>query len=333
MVVQDVDTLKILINMIRVLLALGKISGVGDAFIKKNLSVFNLKTADEVIEQLSKITDKVSFETISEHLNWAENVVRRCNELNIKILPIYSLDYPKNLKELSNPPSVLYLLGNTSLLDRPIISLIGTRKSTILGSRIANRVGAYFSQEYSICNGLVDGIDRSSIENEDSVYPNVVGILSGGLNFKTTSSKTTLELAKKVLKQNGLLLSEVEPDQKEDQYSGSKSSRIQAGISSVLILIQSSIDGGSKYTIKSFSKLNRTIGYISFTGNYEYDSNSSFSANRMFDELGIDGVAKMCDLKKSNSLNIKKLVPIHSVTDYRAIIEELKTNYQSKFLF
>ena len=327
------DTLKILINMIRVLLALGKISGVGDAFIKKNLSVFNLKTADEVIEQLSKITEKVSFETISEHLNWAENVVRRCNELNIKILPIYSLDYPKNLKELSNPPSVLYLLGNTSLLDRPIISLIGTRKSTILGSRIANKVGAYFSQEYSICNGLVDGIDRSSIENEDSVYPNVVGILPGGLNFKTTSSKTTLELAKKVLKQNGLLLSEVEPDQKEDQYSGSKSSRIQAGISSVLILIQSSIDGGSKYTIKSFSKLNRTIGYISFTGNYEYDSNSSFSANRMFDELGIDGVAKMCDLKKSNSLNIKKLVPIHSVTDYRAIIEELKTNHQSKFLF
>ena len=130
-----------------------------------------------------------------------------------------------------------------------------------------------------------------------------------------------------------MLLSEVEPDQKEDQYSGSKSSRIQAGISSVLILIQSSIDGGSKYTIKSFSKLNRTIGYISFTGNYEYDSDSSFSANRMFNKLGLDGVAKMCNLKNSNSLSIKKLVPIHSVTDYGAIIEELKNNHQSKFLF
>lgn len=333
MVVQDVDTLKILINMIRVLLALGKISGIGDAFIKKNISVFNLKTTDKVIEQLSKITDKVSFEAISEHINWAENVVKRCNELNIRILPIYSLDYPKYLKELSNPPSVLYLLGNTSLLEKPIISLIGTRKSTILGGRIANKVGAYFSQEYSICNGLVEGIDRCSIENEDSVYPNVVGILSGGLNFNTTSSKTTLELAKKVLEQNGLLLSEVEPDQKEDQYSGSKSSRIQAGISSVLILIQSSIDGGSKYTIKSFSKLNRTIGYISFTGNSEYDSNSSFSANRMFDKLGLDGVAKMCSFKNSSSLSIKRLVPIHSVTDYRTIIEEMKKNHQSKVLF
>lgn len=333
MAVLDVDTLKILINMIKVLLALGKISGVGDAFIKKNLSVFNLRTPDKVIEKLSEINDKVTFEKISEHLNWAENVVKRCNELDITMLPIYSLDYPRKLKELSNPPSVLYLMGNTSLLDKPIISLIGTRKSTILGSRIANKVGAYFSQKYSICNGLVDGIDRSSIESEGGVCQNVVGILSGGLNFKTTSSKTTLELAKKVLKHNGLLLSEVEPDQKEDLYSGSKSSRIQAGISSALILIQSSIDGGSKYTIKSFSKLNRTLGYISFIGNCEYDSNSSFSANRIFDKLGVDGVAKMCELKKSNSLSIKKLVPIHSETDYRAFIEELKTNHQFDLLF
>ncbi len=326
MVVQDVVTLKILSNMIRVLLALGKISGIGDAFIKKNLSVFNLKATDKVIKRLSEINDKVSFEAVSKYLNWAENVVKRCNELDIKMLPIYSMKYPEKLKELNNPPSVLYLMGNTSLLDKPIISLIGTRKSTILGSRIANKVGAYFSQEYSICNGLVDGIDRSSIENEESVYHNVVGVLSGGLNFETTSSKTTLELAKKVLKQNGLLLSEVEPDQKEDQYSGSKSSRIQAGVSSVLILIQSSIDGGSKYTVKSFSKLNRTIGYISFIGNHEYDLDSSFSANRLFDKMGLNGVAKMCDLKKSDSLSIKKLVPIHSVTDYRAIIEELKNN-------
>lgn len=333
MVVQDVDTSKILINMIKVLLALGKISGIGDAFIKKNLSVFNLKTTDKVIEQLSKITDKVSFETISEHLNWAENIVRQCNELNIKILPIYSLDYPKKLKELNNPPSVLYLLGNTSLLNKPIISIIGTRKSTILGNRIANKVGAYFSQEYSICNGLVDGIDRNSIEHEDSVYPNIVGILSGGLNFNTTSSKITVELAKKVLKQNGLLISEAEPNQKEDLYSGSKSSRIQAGISSILILIQSSIDGGSKYTIKSFSKLNRTIGYISFIGNNEYDSSTSFSANRMFDELGLNGIAKMCELKKNNSLNIKKLLPIHSTTDYKIIIKELKNSQQPNSFF
>lgn len=79
--------------------------------------------------------------------------------------------------------------------------------------------------------------------------------MSGGLNFHHTSSKITSELAEKVLKEDGLLISEVEPDRKEDQFSGSKASRIQAGLSSALILIQSSIDGGSKYTIKAFRNL------------------------------------------------------------------------------
>lgn len=319
--------------MIRILLALGKISGIADAFIKKNLSAFKLGTTDKAIDQLSKVSDKISRESISEHLDWADKVIRRCEELGIVILPIYDPNYPSRLKELSNPPAVLYLLGNTSLLNRPIISLIGTRKSTNLGNNIANKVGAYFSHNNALCNGLVDGIDRHSIIDGGTVFPNIVGILSGGLNFRMTSSKITSELAEQVLKKNGLLISEVVPDQKEDQYSGSKSSRIQAGLSSALILIQSSMEGGSKYTIKAFSNLNRIIGYISFIGNNEYDSDVNFSANRTFDKTGLEGVAKMCDLKKSSTLNIKKLIHINSSLDYDLVIKELNNEVSNNNLF
>ena len=210
------------------------------------------------------------------------------------------------------------------MLNKDIISLIGTRKSTTLANSIANKVGAHFSINNALCNGLIGGIDRHSVENGDTVFRNTIGILSGGLNSHHTSSKITSELAEKVLKEEGLLISEVEPDKKEDQFSSSKASRIQAGLSSVLILIQSSIDGGSKYTIKAFSKLNRIVGYISFTGNKEYDSDINFSANRTFDMLGIEGVARMCDVKKNTSIYIKKLIPIHSLHDYDIIINELK---------
>lgn len=310
--------------MIRILLALSKISGIADAFIKKNVSVFNSNNTDEIINYLVKINDKITKELVSEHLEWADRVIQRCQDLDIHILPIYHTEYPSKLRELSNPPAVLYLRGNMSLLNKDIISLIGTRKSTTLANSIANKVGAYFSINNALCNGLVDGIDRHSVENGDTVFRNTIGILSGGLNFRHTSSRITCELAEKVLKEDGLLISEVEPDKKEDQFSGSKASRIQAGLSSALILIQSSIDGGSKYTIKAFSKLNRIVGYISFTGNKEYDSDINFSANRTFDMLGLEGVAKMCDVKKNTSINIKKLIPIHSLQDYDIIINELK---------
>lgn len=320
--------------MIRILLALSKISGIADAFIKKNVSVFNSNNTDEIINYLVKINDKITKELVSEHLEWADRVIQRCQDLDIHILPIYHTEYPSKLRELSNPPAVLYLRGNMSLLNKDIISLIGTRKSTTLANSIANKVGAYFSINNALCNGLVDGIDRHSVENGDTVFRNTIGILSGGLNFRHTSSRITCELAEKVLKEDGLLISEVEPDKKEDQFSGSKASRIQAGLSSVLILIQSSIDGGSKYTIKAFSKLNRIVGYISFTGNKEYDSDINFSANRTFDMQGLEGVVKMCDVKKSTSICIKKLIPIHSLQDYDIIINELKKkDDNSSFLF
>lgn len=310
--------------MIQILLALSKIPGIADAFIKKNISVFKLSNTDEIISNLSKINDKISYESISENMEWANKVIHRCQQLGVKMLPIYHSEYPSKLKELSNPPAVLYLLGNTSLLSKNIISLIGTRKSTNLANSIANKVGAYFSVNNALCNGLVDGIDRYSVENGDTVFSNTIGILSGGLNFKQTSSKITCELAEKVLRENGLLISEVDPDKKEDQFSGSKASRIQAGLSSALILIQSSIDGGSKYTIKAFAKLNRILGYISFIGNKEYDLDINFSANRIFDKKGLEGVAEMCDVKKTTSISIKKLIPIHSLEDYEIVIKELQ---------
>ena len=54
--------------MIRILLALSKISGIADAFIKKNVSVFNSNNTDEIINYLVKINDKITKEIVSEHL-------------------------------------------------------------------------------------------------------------------------------------------------------------------------------------------------------------------------------------------------------------------------
>lgn len=318
--------------MLRTLLALTRISGIADAFIKKHLSVFYFSSPEKAIQELASESKKISESEIDEHLVWADSVIAQCEELGIEILPIYNESYPVKLKEMSNPPAVLYLLGNKKLLDKPIVSIIGTRHSTSLGNAIANKVGSYFSMEYALCNGLVEGIDKNSVISSKGVYSNVIGILSGGLDFRGTSSKTTIDLAEKTLNNGGLLISEVEPTRKEDKFSGSKSSRIQAGLSCGLILIQSSIDGGSKYTIKAISKLNRVIGFISFQGNPEYETSNAFSANRLFAKEGIRGIAKMCEIEKLNALVVKGLIPIHTSTDYHTF-EEITTSVLKSELF
>ena len=95
--------------------------------------------------------------------------------------------------EIGDPPSVLFLKGDDSLLEH-VIAIIGTRHSTELGNRIAERVGAYFSDKYSICNGLVEGIDEHSIYYNGHVIKEVVGIISGGLLYKETCSSNHIRV-------------------------------------------------------------------------------------------------------------------------------------------
>jgi DNA processing protein len=296
------------------ILALTLIKGVGDAFIKRRLNEIKLYIND--LDLLGNMLGgKVSKEGIVENLPLAEKIIEDCIENNIEIVSLICESYPLALKEIKNPPAILYLKGNINNLEN-CIAIIGSRKSDKLGNAIASKIGSYFSQKWSICNGLVDGIDRSAIEQNESVLQNVTGVISGGLNYHRTSSKITKELADKVLRNNGLLISENPPNKAEDQFSGSKASRIQAGLSKGLVLIQSSNSGGSKYTIKAFSELSRPIGVINFKGNKNFENGELFSGNRLLLNKGINGIAEMCEINKINNIKTKNIIPFTSKNDY-----------------
>lgn len=301
-------------NRIKHILALSLIKGVGDAFIKRKLNEIEAYIGD--VDLLGNMLGgKVTIDGIIENLPIATKIIGECLENDIKIIPITSDQYPYLLKEIKNPPAILYLKGNMANLEK-CVAIIGSRKSDNLGNSIATKIGEHFSGKWSICNGLVEGIDKNAILSNDRVLSNVTGVLSGGLNYDKTSSKITKELAEKVLKNNGLLVSENPPNKREDQFSGSKASRIQAGLSKGVILIQSSSSGGSKYTIRAFSELNRTLGVINFKGNKIFDREELFSGNRLLIAKEIDGIAEMCDIKKTNGIKIKKIIPFMSKDDY-----------------
>ncbi len=310
-------------NNIKHILALSLIKGVGDAFIKKKLNEIQSYIND--VDLLGNMLGgKITTEAIIANIPLANDLIDQCLENDIRIIPIISDEYPSLLKEIKNPPAILYLKGNITNLEK-CIAVIGSRKSDDLGNAIAKKIGEYFSQKWSICNGLVNGIDKNSILNNEIVFSNVTGVLSGGLNFEKTSSKITKELAKKVLDNNGLLVSENPPNKREDQFSGSKASRIQAGLSKGLVLIQSSRNGGSKYTIKAFSGLDRAFGVINFKGNKSFDTEELFSGNRLLVSKSVDGIAEMCDINKANNIKVEKIISLASKEDYVLFEEAIES--------
>lgn len=305
------------------IIALSQIKGIGSAFIKKHLAFIKQNILNK--EKLFELSTKIDLVDLEEYFDNASHILTECDKYNITTVSIIEDNYPKLLLEIKDPPPVLYFKGNKDLLEKAI-AIIGSRKSTDLGNKIANKVGEYFSKNWAICNGLVDGIDKYSITKDNGVLPNVIGVLSGGLNFHNTSSKITADLADKILKNNGLLVSEYEPNKKEDQFSGSKASRIQAGLSNSLILIQSSKNGGSKYTIKAFSPLQRPLAVINFKNNNEFSNSESFEGNRLLITKGKQGIMEMCDIKKLESIKLLKILKLEKSTDYKILEQEITTD-------
>lgn len=295
------------------IIALSNIKGIGASFMKQHINLISLYRDN--LEMLSSLSNKIDEKDLHFNLLKAREIISDCTKHDIKIISYLNADYPKLLLEIKDPPPVIYAKGNMDLLQNAI-AIIGTRKSTDLGNKIAKKVGQHFSERWAICNGLVEGIDKHSITNDDEVFSNVIGVISGGLNFEITSSKITKELAKKVLNKNGLILSENEPNKKEDQFSGSKASRIQAGLSRALILIQSSSIGGSKYTLKTFSELNRPIGVIDFKTNSEFNKSDAFSGNRILLSDLKDGLQIMCKIKVKDLIKTNDIVSISGNEDY-----------------
>lgn len=309
---------------IKNLLALSMIKGIGPAFIKRNL---NRIASDSDCLSLINENKPEQSENIPTYLAEAEKIVNDCEKNEIEIVSILSSDYPSNLKEISDPPCLLFVKGNKNLLNK-CIAIIGTRHSSELGNKIAEKLGEYFSKDYAICNGLVEGIDEHSIYVNGQILSNVVGIISGGLCYEETCSNKHKKVIEDVLNAGGLIITEYYPHVKEDQFSGSKASRIQAGLAHGLILVQSSIDGGSKYTIASFAKLGRAMGIIHYPASSEY-SNESFGANRLIVEQKLEGIAKMINLKSISKVNVKSISVLQGKDDYESFIQKIESQKQT----
>ncbi len=296
-----------------------EIKGVGPAFIRKHITTKDYFSSN-IVSQLSLLLSEnkkpISEDIIYEESESAKQIITQCNEENIKILTIFDIDYPNNLRQIKDAPSIIFVKGNINILNAQTICIIGTREPNENGIKITQRVADHYKQKkWNICNGLADGIDTAAIQTNDNFYSNVIGIVAGGLNYntkKTLLKKTSIN-AEKVIEAGGVIISEFPPDKKEDTFSVVKSCRLQAGVSDGLFLIQSSIDGGSKFTIKSFCETSRPIAVINPLKDDE--NNPSYSANISIRENKIIGLSKITDLK-TEKINTKHISVINSKTDY-----------------
>lgn len=308
------------INQIIGIIALSELKGIGPAFVKKSVLKNAFETTN-IIQKIKEITtsNNKNFDddTIHEAVEAAKEIVSKCKEEGISIIEFTSKNYPTRLREIKDPPSVIYCKGNIDLLYSNTVCIIGTREPNENAVKISERVGSFYSNSsWTICNGLAVGVDNFSVKLDDQIHSNVIGVLAGGLNYnsKKTILKNTAENAEKTIESGGLLVSEMPPDKKEDTFTVVKSCRIQAGLSNGLILIQSSLEGGSRFTAKSFCETQRPVAIINPVHS-DFDL-PTYNANKEIILNSKKGLSKFTELKE-DKIKTSKIFVIKSKEDYK----------------
>lgn len=168
--------------------------------------------------------------------------------LGVNFVDFFHEKYPKNLKYISDPPVVIYYLGDIEALNTQTnISLIGSRKNTIYGERVVRKITTDLKGACAnIVSGGAIGIDSLahsySLKNKLKTF----AVLGSGLDIWYPYSNK--KLFDDIIKNGGAILSEYSLGTKPYRYNFPRRNRIISGLCKVLLIIEAGEKSGSLIT-------------------------------------------------------------------------------------
>lgn len=235
------------------LLALHTVEGLGPVRLKNLLEFFgSVKKAWEAkpAEWLkSRIPEHVlkNFSKTKANLDINKYHLKLASQ-NILTISWLDNNYPKLLKELYDPPFLLYCQGDLSLLSKKALAVVGTRKISSYGRFVTEKITHELaSAGLVIVSGLARGVDTIAHQTTLSVQGKTIAVLGGGLNHVYPGEN--IALAKKII-QNGLIISESPPDSLPTAGSFPARNRIISGLSLGVVITEAAKDSGSLITAR-----------------------------------------------------------------------------------
>ena len=164
--------------------------------------------------------------------------------------------YPKKLKEIKNPPKNIYCQGKI-IWNNPCLAVIGSRNCSSESKSICLKIIKDLPQEFVIVSGLAKGIDSFAHASALKTGKATIAVLPSGI--EKIYPKENESLAKKIIENNGLLISEYPSKTKPTKFSFIQRNRITAGLSSAILVIEAQIKSGTMHTVKFAREQGKTI--------------------------------------------------------------------------
>ena len=178
-----------------------------------------------------------------------ETMMRLMDEHQILSMTILDEDYPHSLRNIADPPAILFYQGCKECLQSgKKAAMIGSRTPSYNGIKAAKRIARELSLNHVvIVSGLAYGIDTASHQGCLEGDAPTIAVMACGLN-QTYPIKNE-PLKKEILSKGGLLISEYAPGVKPNGFRFPYRNRIISGLSDAVILIEAKLRSGSMTTI------------------------------------------------------------------------------------
>jgi DNA processing protein len=167
-------------------------------------------------------------------------------------------EYPERLREIYDPPPVLWVRGRAELLARPAIAIVGTRHPSPYGSGMAEILARDLAaRRLLIVSGMARGID--SCAHRGALAARMPTVAVWGTGIDVVYPKENKKLAEEILEQGGAIVSELPMGTFPAPQNFPRRNRILSGLSIAVLVVEAAENSGTRVTARCAAEQNRDL--------------------------------------------------------------------------
>jgi DNA processing protein len=218
-------------------------------------AIFGASEAE--LRAIDGMTDKAVAKVLGPEPPGIDAQMGRIVEWEITMLPVTDPEYPVNLRQIYDPPAVLYVRGSLDESDRFSVSIVGSRRASIYGRTMSERIAKELAgRGICVVSGGARGIDAAAHQGALKGSGRTIAVLGCGVDIAYPSEHRAL-YAK--IAETGAVVSEFSPGTPPEAWRFPSRNRIISGLSSGVLVIQAPNDSGALITARYAAEHGRDI--------------------------------------------------------------------------
>jgi len=174
-----------------------------------------------------------------------ENILREIERLGATVQLPGDAGFPRLLGEISDPPAVLYLWGDRTLLDRPAVAIVGSRRHTVYGAEATRFLAGGVARQAVVVSGMARGIDAIAHTSALDMEGGTIGVLGNG--FGVVYPAANRDLYERVAA-HGCLVTELPPRERPRVSTFPRRNRLIAGLATATVVVEAAVGSGALIT-------------------------------------------------------------------------------------